>query len=916
MLNEIMKQTPTIQKSVYKGELTDSMDVLDYLMSQKQVIPRLNKKILSNDDSFNLDLSKVLLQNNDINFDNYQTKSYSEIVSFLHQNLNYISNDERDCYSVTVLVNTRLDNRQGIELLKSAISYLSSSSKSLRLAVIYQSADEKSRMVDALIRSVKKSSTLTTVLGKALDLNLDYDRVLDIVPSEHLDEFKKNYEEQRAELFGLHQMVVKSILKSDENSFSIIINGRVIRSPYQEPFVEDDFSLIEKYSMSVYGEKIFEEILKKDRYFGRKCSNLIMALSNVLTSNTNNKMRHEVKFYGAKHSVLNIPAKDQSSPDIEIVAIFEPLSRGAQKITSILLALQNVVNANIQIFLNCIEKHSEMPLKNFYRYIINEEPNFVDESKNGWPTNTGLFESVPTTPLFTLAMSTPENWLVESVSTPYDLDNIHLDQVDGPGIFADFELEHLLLEGHCFEQSTGNPPRGLQFILTTNITAQQAATNKLVDNQQLTKEQDTIVMANLGYFQLKANPGVWNLKLRPGRSDDIYSIVNHENTDTSSTNENVVVVMSNFLSNVIKIRVSKKPDRLGDQLLYDNDEDADNSIWSSISSWTAANKPDSTKTFTELNEAQKDTERINIFSLASGHLYERLLRIMMLSVLKHTKTPVKFWFLKNYLSPTFKNILPHMAEKYNFDYELVQYKWPRWLHQQTEKQRIIWGYKILFLDVLFPLDVKKIIFVDADQVVRTDLKELRDFDLGGAPYGYTPFCDSREDMDGFRFWKHGYWASHLQGRRYHISALYVVDLVKFRRIAAGDRLRGQYQGLSQDPNSLSNLDQDLPNNMIHQVAIKSLPQEWLWCETWCDDKSKKKAKTIDLCNNPRTREPKLRAAKRILPEWIVYDDEIRQFVEQLQGGGGNESIAQEQSKPDPLVDAEKRNNKESIHSEL
>lgn len=27
---------------------------------------------------------------------------------------------------------------------------------------------------------------------------------------------------------------------------------------------------------------------------------------------------------------------------------------------------------------------------------------------------------------------------------------------------------------------------------------------------------------------------------------------------------------------------------------------------------------------------------------------------MMLSVLKHTSTPVKFWFLKNYLSPTLK----------------------------------------------------------------------------------------------------------------------------------------------------------------------------------------------------------------------------------------------------------------------
>lgn len=29
---------------------------------------------------------------------------------------------------------------------------------------------------------------------------------------------------------------------------------------------------------------------------------------------------------------------------------------------------------------------------------------------------------------------------------------------------------------------------------------------------------------------------------------------------------------------------------------------------------------------------------------------------------------------------------------------------------------MIWGYKILFLDVLFPLDLDKVIFVDADQV--------------------------------------------------------------------------------------------------------------------------------------------------------------------------------------------------------
>lgn len=449
-----------------------------------------------------------------------------------------------------------------------------------------------------------------------------------------------------------------------------------------------------------------------------------------------------------------------------------------------------------------MDKHSDMPLKLFYRFVLETEPKF-DSTTGALIQPIAHFQSMPKTPLLTLGMSVPENWLVEAVEAIHDLDNIHLEEVSTHTVNAIFELEHLLVEGHCFEQSTGNPPRGLQFTLGTQ------------NNPVMV---DTIVMANLGYFQLKANPGIWTLRLRQGRSDDIYTIVSHDGTDQTGNNTEIIPVVSGFRSLVIKIRVNKKSGKQNEELLYDSENDKDdgsNSLWDSWN-W-GGSKTDSKEASAPTQSEDEDSNRINIFSLASGHLYERLLRIMMISVLKNTKTPVKFWFLKNYLSPNFKNVLPFMSKRYGFEYELVEYKWPRWLHQQTEKQRIIWGYKILFLDVLFPLDVKKIIFVDADQVVRADLKELRDFDLEGAPYGYTPFCDSRHDMDGFRFWKSGYWATHLHGRKYHISALYVVDLQKFRRIAAGDRLRGQYQMLSQDPNSLSNLDQDLPNNMIHQV---------------------------------------------------------------------------------------------------
>lgn len=47
---------------------------------------------------------------------------------------------------------------------------------------------------------------------------------------------------------------------------------------------------------------------------------------------------------------------------------------------------------------------------------------------------------------------------------------------------AEYELEYLLLEGHCFDVTTGQPPRGLQFTLGTASDPVRV---------------DTIVMANL-----------------------------------------------------------------------------------------------------------------------------------------------------------------------------------------------------------------------------------------------------------------------------------------------------------------------------------------------------------------------------------------------------------------------------------
>ena len=390
-------------------------------------------------------------------------------------------------------------------------------------------------------------------------------------------------------------------------------------------------------------------------------------------------------------------------------------------------------------------------------------------------------------------------------------------------------------------------------------------------------------MKNLGYWQLDSKPGIWRINIAPGsRGDNIFTILNPNSEGGKGSGEGRKVVVSNFLGDAEMLWVSRKIGMEHEELLVTDSMNNQTSIDASAAIGDVVMSGDLTVVDSGHADAgDDDDDTIHVFSVATGHLYERFLKIMMLSVSEKTSKKVKFWLLENFLSPSFKASAAAMAETKGFEVSYVTYKWPEWLRGQTELQRIIWAYKILFLDVLFPLNVKKIIYVDADQIVRADLKELWDLDMQGAAYGYVPFCDSREETLGFQFWRQGYWKKHLQELPYHISALYVVDLVRFRQRGVGDILRATYDSLSRDPNSLSNLDQDLPNFTQHQVPIFSLPQDWLWCESWCSDDTKKTAKTIDLCNNPLFKEPKLDMAKRVISgelfdkSWVEMDEVVR-----------------------------------------
>ncbi|KAK7083347.1 UDP-glucose:glycoprotein glucosyltransferase 1, partial [Halocaridina rubra] len=380
-----------------------------------------------------------------------------------------------------------------------------------------------------------------------------------------MDAFQSRLTTLKNDVFEAQSSYCRKVLSLSSGERMVIINGRVLGTLRKnEKFVQEDYGLLEKHVQSTYGEKLAEVFSGKDHNRGIERSDLIMKVAAVLQTKPQSKGRTTISLRSEQYSVIKVPAKDPNMPVFDIIAICDPVSNAAQKIGPILLILQEVINANIRVVLNAREKHSEMPLKSFYRYILEPKPLFTDAGDmTAGPY--ARFVGLPESPILTLNYHAPENWLVEVVESVYDLDNIKLESVES-GVHSEFELEYLLLEGHCFEQSSGNPPRGLQFTL---------------GNRQHPVMVDTIVMANLGYFQLKANPGAWLLRLRQGRSADIYAVASHEGTDTPSGSDDVQVIISSFRSQVVKIRVAKQPGKQNMELLTDESEES-GGLWNSI----------------------------------------------------------------------------------------------------------------------------------------------------------------------------------------------------------------------------------------------------------------------------------------------------------------------------------------------
>jgi UDP-glucose:glycoprotein glucosyltransferase len=173
----------------------------------------------------------------------------------------------------------------------------------------------------------------------------------------------------------------------------------------------------------------------------------------------------------------------------------------------------------------------------------------------------------------------PASWIFESMRTVIDLDNILLSDLPPSIPTGPYVLTNILSEGVCLT-ADGELAEGAELALL---------------NGRDDRTSDTIVMRSNGYWQLAAHLGVWRADLGGRRSRTIYELPAS------------YLSVHSFARQTSYVFVQVRPGMEGMNVYHVTTADPSNMT------------------------------RVDVFSVASGHLYERLLKIMMLAVRRQSQ---------------------------------------------------------------------------------------------------------------------------------------------------------------------------------------------------------------------------------------------------------------------------------------
>ncbi|KAA3462915.1 UDP-glucose:glycoprotein glucosyltransferase-like isoform X2 [Gossypium australe] len=539
LINAMSDELPRIQEQVYYGHINSRTDVLDKFLSENG-ISRYNPQILADG---KIKRRFVSLASSILGGD-----------SVLNE-INYLHSPETvdDVKAVTHLLAVDVTSKKGIKLLREGIHYLIGGTKGARVGVLFSASQTADLPSLLLTKTFEITAASYSHKKKVLDF---------------LDQLCSFYE---------HRYILRSTTAAESNQEFVdkVCELAEANGLFSKPY---------KSSLPEASDLKLRERLNKVSQFLYRQLGIPSGVNAIITNGRVTPLGASVFLSDDLHLLESVEFKHRIKHILEIIEEVnwqdvDPDMLTSKYISDVIMFVSSSMatrdrsteSARFEILNEEYSSLGDLPLKNYYRYVV---PTMDDFSSTDYTVNgpKAFFANMPLSKTLTMNLDVPEPWLVEPIIAIHDLDNIYLENLgDTRTLQAVFELEALVLTGHCAEKDHG-PPRGLQLILGTENTPHLV---------------DTIVMANLGYWQMKVHPGVWYLQLAPGRSSELYFFRDGVDDGSQEKSLSKRIAINDLRGNVVHLEVVKKKGKEHEKLLISSDVDNQSKDKRGHSSWNS-----------------------------------------------------------------------------------------------------------------------------------------------------------------------------------------------------------------------------------------------------------------------------------------------------------------------------------------
>jgi UDP-glucose:glycoprotein glucosyltransferase len=208
--------------------------------------------------------------------------------------------------------------------------------------------------------------------------------------------------------------------------------------------------------------------------------------------------------------------------------------------------------------------------------------------------------------------------------------------------------------------------------------------------------------------------------------------------------------------------------------------------------------------------------RFHLFSFVTAPTSENFTRMMLYTVQANITSDFKFWVIDG-----FRSGLPRSV-----DTQIIPRFWPFFLPEPNDVLSFFKVAKFILLDLLFPLEVKNILFLDQGTILRGNVAIFKKFDLEDAVCAAPIISSSQEKT---HYWNIHEFIVQRFKRPFHTTAFVWIDLDRWREQKAGDIYRNLYRAAILYHQPVGQIDDDLFNQMQMDVQVITLPENTAFC---------------------------------------------------------------------------------------